>query len=138
MAPRRSRRSASGSRRVPEDFDGALDQPTIDSLLDSLGGDAEFMTELIDTYVADAPAQLDGLRAGLAAEDADALVRPAHTLKSSSASLGALRLAERCRQLEASAKSGSLDGAAASIAGIEAEVGRVVDALEALKRTLAA
>jgi HPt (histidine-containing phosphotransfer) domain-containing protein len=123
---------------VPEDFDGALDQPTIDSLLDSLGGDAEFMTELIDTYAVDAPAQLDGLRAGLAADDPDALVRPAHTLKSSSASLGALELAERCRQLEASAKSGSLDGAAASIAAIEAEVGRVIDALEALKRTLAA
>jgi HPt (histidine-containing phosphotransfer) domain-containing protein len=123
---------------MPENHDGALDQPTLDALLDSLGGDTEFMAELIDTYVGDAPVQVDGLKAGLAAGEAEAIMGHAHTLKSSSASLGALELAERCRQLESSARSGRLDGAAAAIAAIETELQRVIAALEARKATISA
>jgi HPt (histidine-containing phosphotransfer) domain-containing protein len=123
---------------VPDELDQVLDRATIESLMDSVGGDAEFMAELIDTYVADAPEQLEALNASLAAGDAEGLVRPAHTLKSASASLGALGLAERCRQLELAAKSGALDGAAESIEGIAAELGRVVSALGRAKRSYAA
>jgi two-component system sensor histidine kinase/response regulator len=123
---------------VPDELDGVLDQASLDSLMDSLGGDAEFMTELIDTYVADVPLQLEALRAALAANDVAAVVRPAHTLKSASASLGALGLAERCRQLESSATAGSSEGAAQTIERIAAEVERVVQALYQLKRSFAA
>ena len=121
-----------------DELDGALDQATLEGLLDSVGGDAEFMVELIDTYLADAPEQLESLRAAMAGGDVTGLVRPAHTLKSASASLGALGLAERCRQLELSAKTGSLEGAAQAIDGIAAEVDRVVNALERAKRSFAA
>ena len=118
---------------MPDDVDNVLDQATLESLMDSIGGDAEFMTELIDTYLADAPDQLDALKASIADRDVDGLVRPAHTLKSASASLGALGLAERCRQLELAAKAGSIEGAAESIDGIAAELERVVTALERAK-----
>ena len=120
---------------MPDDFDPVLDQATIESLMDSVGGDAEFLAALIDTYVADAPQQLETLNASLAAGDVAGLVRPAHTLKSSSASLGALVLAERCRQLELSANAGSLDGARESIEGIAGELVRVVAALEHTKQS---
>ena len=123
---------------MPDQLDEVLDQATLESLMDSVGGDAEFMAELIDTYVADAPQQLEALNASLAAGDVDGLVRPAHTLKSSSASLGALRLTERCRQLELTAKAGSLDGATESIEGIAAELELVVAALEHTKRSFTA
>jgi HPt (histidine-containing phosphotransfer) domain-containing protein len=123
---------------VPDDLAVVLDQATLESLMDSVGGDAEFMTELIDTYITDAPQQLEALNASLAAGYVDGLVRPAHTLKSSSASLGALGLAERCRQLELAAKSGSLEGVTESIEGIAAELERVVTALERTKRSYAA
>ena len=118
---------------MPDQLDEVLDQATLESLMDRVGGDAEFMAELIDTYVADAPQQLEALNASLAIGDVDGLVRPAHTLKSSSASLGALRLTERCRQLELTAKAGSLDGATESIEGIAAELELVVAALEHTK-----
>ena len=88
--------------------------------------------------LADAPEQLEALNASLAAGDVAGLVRPAHTLKSASASLGALGLAELCRQLELAAKAGSLEGAAESIEGIAAELERVVTALEHTKRAFAA
>jgi HPt (histidine-containing phosphotransfer) domain-containing protein len=123
---------------VPDEPEDVLDQATLDSLLESVGDDVEFLAELIDTYVADAPEQLEALHAALAAGDAAELVRPAHTLKSASASLGALGLAERCRLLEASAKTGSLDGAAQAVDGIAAEVQRVMNALERTKRSFAA
>jgi histidine phosphotransfer protein HptB len=122
---------------MPDGAAEVLDQATLDELLDSLGGDAEFLAELIDTYVADAPEQVEAMRTALADADPEALVRPAHTLKSSSASLAALGLAERCRQLEASAKAGQLDGAASAVAEIADDVERVIAALEHAKQTAA-
>lgn len=132
------RRNGSERRPVPDALDHVLDQGTLESLMDSVGGDAEFMIELIDTYLADAPEQLQALNTSLAAGDGEGLVRPAHTLKSASASLGALGLAERCRQLELAAKAGSLEGAAGSIEEIAAELERVVGALEHTKRSFVA
>jgi HPt (histidine-containing phosphotransfer) domain-containing protein len=123
---------------MPDAADSVLDQPTLEALFESVGGDAEFFAELIDTYVADAPVQVDSLRAALEAGDVEALVRPAHTLKSSSASLGAMGLAEQCRQLEHAARGGSLDGAAGAVEAVAAEVDRVAAALEQTKRSFAA
>jgi HPt (histidine-containing phosphotransfer) domain-containing protein len=120
---------------MPDAADGVLDRPTIEALFESVGGDQEFLAELIDTYVADAPVQVGSLRLALAAGDIEALVRPAHTLKSSSASLGALGLADQCRQLELAAKAGSLDGAGDSIEEIAGELERVLGALEHTKRS---
>jgi HPt (histidine-containing phosphotransfer) domain-containing protein len=110
-----------------------LDQVAFDELFDSVGGDAEFLAELIDAYLADAPVQIGAIQAAIVAADAEAAVRPAHTLKSASASLAALGLAEHCRRLERSATAGSLDGAAETLDSISAEFDRVAEALELAK-----
>ena len=57
----------------------------------SAGTTSASSRELVDAYLAEAPAHLDAIEAAVAAGDAAALVRPAHTLKSSSATLGAMR-----------------------------------------------
>lgn len=119
---------------MPDPVDGVLDQATLDALVDSLGGDVEFLAELIDTWLTDAPAQVAALREALVAGDVAALVRPAHTLKSSSASLAAFRLAEQCRELEASARAGSLDGAVSAVDAIAAESTRVAEAFDQVKQ----
>ena len=69
------------------------------------------------------------MRDAAEADDANALVRSAHTLKSTSASLGAQRLVEICRALEAEAREGALERAGARIQEAEAEYGRVVAGL---------
>jgi HPt (histidine-containing phosphotransfer) domain-containing protein len=51
-----------------------------------------------------------------AARDAAAIVRPAHTLKSSSAALGALRLAQIAREIEMSGRDGNADGLEGAVA----------------------
>jgi HPt (histidine-containing phosphotransfer) domain-containing protein len=122
---------------VPEPMVEVLDQVAFDDLFESIGGDAEFLAELIDSYLADAPVQIEELRTAIAADDAVAAVRPAHTLKSASASLAALGLAEHCRRLERSATAGSLDGAAETVESISAEFERVADALERAKSRVA-
>ena len=88
----------------------ALDVGVIDGLRASVEGDTAFVVELIEAYLADSAAQLEAIEQAWSAGDAEALVRPAHTLKSASATLGAMPLSVAARTLESAARSGSLDG----------------------------
>lgn len=95
-----------------------VDETVLDELRTSVGGDDAFVRELIEAYLADSGAQLDRIEAALAADDAEALVRPAHTLKSSSATVGAMKLSALARTLEMAGRSGSLgDEATRAAAG---------------------
>ena len=77
-----------------------LDQAVLDELRAATGDDEAFIADLIETYIAEGATNLDGMVAAAAAGDPAAIVRPAHTLKSSSASVGATRLSAICRQFE--------------------------------------
>jgi two-component system sensor histidine kinase BarA len=102
--------------------ESSIDRPTFENMRDAVGGDLEFMAELVAAFDADAPVQVASMKAALDLGDVAAIVRPAHTLKSSSASLGALELADRCGALEATARSGSMEGVAVAVADIERAV----------------
>ena len=73
------------------------------------GGDPEFVAELVELFVQQAPRQLSAARAALDVGDRDAVAKAAHTLKSSSGYLGARRLAELCVQLERRAREDEAD-----------------------------
>lgn len=92
-----------------------LDPSALEHLLEITGGDLAFVDELIDTYLDDAVGQLDDMRQAAAAGDAAAMVRPAHSLKSTSANVGAVDLAELCRALEADSRTGTVADAAARV-----------------------
>jgi FOG: HPt domain len=85
-----------------------LDTAAFAHLLEITGGDLEFVDELIDTYLEDAIVQLDAMRQAADAGDAAAMVRPAHSLKSNSANVGATALVELCRSLETDGRSGTV------------------------------
>ena len=110
---------------------GPLDTEALERLFEITGGDQAFFDELVDTYLDDGEAQLTAMRQAAASDDAEALMRPAHTLKSSSANVGALALAEQCRSLEADARSGSVP----DMAG---RVGACGDAFTAVRTALLA
>ncbi len=80
--------------------DPILDETVLSNLSASVDGDRSFVVELIETFLADGPDQLTAIDAARAEDDAENLVRPAHTLKSSSAVLGAARLSAISRQIE--------------------------------------
>jgi HPt (histidine-containing phosphotransfer) domain-containing protein len=98
-----------------------LDDVALAELAASVGGDTAFVVDLIGTYLGDAPRQIAEIQAAAEAHDAAALVRPAHTLKSSSATVGAQRLSARARRLENAGREDALDAAAGDLAGLAAE-----------------
>ena len=93
-----------------------LDDDVINELRVSVGGDDGFVAELAATYLAEGPEHINAMEDAAARGDAAAVVRPAHTLKSSSAALGAMRLSEICRRIEHSARDGRADGLEAAVA----------------------
>jgi HPt (histidine-containing phosphotransfer) domain-containing protein len=78
----------------------AIDQGVLDELERSIGDDREFLRELVETYLDDAPVLIATVHEGIAAKDVERTNRAAHTLKSNSASLGALGLSAIARELE--------------------------------------
>jgi CheY-like chemotaxis protein len=84
-----------------------LEPAALRSLRD-LGG-AEFLAEVVETFLADAPALIATLRSSVERSDCEELRRAAHTLKSNGATLGAPGFAELCRTVEQDAKAARLD-----------------------------
>lgn len=75
-----------------------IDARIFTELQDSAG--ADFVAELVQTFLEDAPALLQTLRQALQSGDEAAFRRAAHTLKSNGNTFGALGLAELARELE--------------------------------------
>jgi HPt (histidine-containing phosphotransfer) domain-containing protein len=109
-----------------------IDRAVLDGLLDSVGGDKEFVGELLQVYFEDSPQLVAAMRSALAAGNADEFRRAAHSLKSNSANFGAMQLSRVCRGLEEMGKAGNLDGAADQVLAMESEYARVKSALEAI------
>jgi HPt (histidine-containing phosphotransfer) domain-containing protein len=73
----------------------------------------------------------------LAGELPEELRRAAHSLKSNSATFGAMTLADTCRQIEERGKAGELDaGVSSLIESARAEFDRVRDVLQATRAEL--
>lgn len=98
---------------------------------DQCEGEPDFVVELIDLYLQDAPAKLRELRIALACGDLETLGREAHSLKGGSASLGARRMAVVSEELELAAAGDATRDGLAILNDLEGEYGRVVAALEA-------
>jgi len=70
------------------------------------------VAELLETYFDDSSRLLVAMQEALSTGNAEDLRRAAHSLKSSSASFGALRLSNKCKELEDMGRAGALEGAA--------------------------
>jgi signal transduction histidine kinase/CheY-like chemotaxis protein/HPt (histidine-containing phosphotransfer) domain-containing protein len=106
----------------PAAANGSIDASIIGDLLDTMG--SEF-GDLVRVYLEDAPQQIVAIEAAAASGDAAAQVAPAHTLKSSSANIGATGLSELARGIEHAARAGVPTGPAEVAAGIRPEYERV-------------
>ena len=73
----------------------------MDSYYRVMGEDTDaFLIELIQTFLPNAQKLVDDMKSTLVRQDLVAFHRAAHTLKSSSASLGAMQLSDLAKQLE--------------------------------------
>jgi histidine phosphotransfer protein HptB len=80
---------------------------------------ADFIDELVDTFLEDAPKLFVELKAALKADNADSFRRAAHSLKSNSATFGARHLSEQARELEMMGKENKLTQVGGRLAAAE-------------------
>ncbi|HYN60915.1 MAG TPA: Hpt domain-containing protein [Rubrivivax sp.] len=106
--------------------DPVIDAATFAELQDTAG--ADFVGELVATFIEEAPQMLAELRAAQAGGSAEAFRRAAHSLKSNSHTFGAGRLGEMARTLEL----GGMPAGAAPLDALDAEYARVAAALQEL------
>ena len=110
-----------------------LDHSAIEAVrqLDPDGQD-RLLARLIALYRDDSSQLLADIDNGMKASDAEAIARAAHTLKSSSANLGATNVAAIARQIESSARNGDLNDMMSSITKLRAQRTVALSELEAL------
>lgn len=89
------------------------------------------MEQLVGIYLETSPEHLAALRTALAATDPDGVSHSAHTLRSSSVTIGARRLGELCRLTEQAASDDDLTLAGELAQALFAEYERVAVELEA-------
>ena len=87
---------------------------------------------IIRGFVAHAPTLMRELDEGLEANDVGRLVRPAHSLKSSSASVGAMRVAELAKTIEHAAREADMATASHGVLKLRTELAEALEELEAL------
>jgi HPt (histidine-containing phosphotransfer) domain-containing protein len=119
---------------APRTADGpAINQEVIQDLLEMMG--SEF-TDLVRVYLEDTPRSLAQLERAATEGGTEGLVAPAHSLKSTSANLGALGLSELAKRIEHGARLGALpDDPAALVAAAQSEFRRVADELRRITGT---
>ena len=88
------------------------------------------LLRVINIYLDAAPKLIGEIRAAVEIRDALRLQRAAHSLKSSSANLGAAKLSELCKELETMGRLGKLEGSALKLDVLEFEFDAVRNALE--------
>jgi HPt (histidine-containing phosphotransfer) domain-containing protein len=117
-----ARRSAAAIAAVT---DGPIDGRVLEQLREDLGG-IEPVRDVIATFLEKTPAILAELRDAAARADPEGVRRSAHTIKGTSATLGARHLAERSAEIERLGQAGG-----------GRESSKLVDSLEAAFRTAA-
>jgi histidine phosphotransfer protein HptB len=88
-----------------------IDSQTYEQLEAEMG--ADFMSELVDTYLKDTIRLMVELRQALSDQDAERFRRAAHTIKATSSTFGAVQLGASARELEMLGKENKLAEAAA-------------------------
>ena len=102
--------------------DSAIDQDVFAELKEATG--ADFVADLVMTFLDEAPGMIAELRAAQGAGDADRIRRAAHSIKSNANVFGASALAEVARGVE--------------LNGLGCDAGAVLDALDREFATAAA
>jgi HPt (histidine-containing phosphotransfer) domain-containing protein len=111
----------------------ALDPTVIDSLRQLTGeGEPEVVREVLTLFRDGAPARIAAIAGACCAGDAGALQRSAHEFKGASATIGAYRLQQCCRELEDAGRSGARDRGPALLEALDAEYARVNAAIAEL------
>jgi len=107
-----------------------IDPATFEALRDAMG--ADFLPELVQIYLDETPQIIEKLQQALAKQDCEAFRLAAHSIKSTSNSMGALPFGLLARELEMMGRAGSLEGAVGKVEGLLKAYDQVRESLEGL------
>jgi HPt (histidine-containing phosphotransfer) domain-containing protein len=93
-------------------------------------GADDFVTKLIDQYLAESTLRMTALKDAVERRDAPALRLATHSLKGTSSTVGANRMAAICGEMEKLARDTTFDGAPALVIELDDEFKRVRHALQ--------
>jgi signal transduction histidine kinase/two-component SAPR family response regulator/HPt (histidine-containing phosphotransfer) domain-containing protein len=110
-----------------DDQEGPLRLDVLDMLRGDLvmPGEGNEFQEIVDLFLGNAQRNCDAVRDALARGDRQTLELAAHSLKGSSSTMGATRMAALCATLEEIGHSGALDGAGPLVDRLDVEFGLV-------------
>jgi len=108
-----------------------IDKTTFDELKQMSGDD--FINELIDTFLEDAPKMINEIKAAHSSNNAEVFRRAAHSMKSNAATFGATQLAALSRELEVIGKEERLTETGDRLTSLEEAYASVRDELKRLK-----
>ncbi len=122
---------------VPDSGEPDVDPTVLVALTERLGDRAEdFRRTLVTTFRDEAAGRVSEMDQAVLAGDVDGVTRTAHTLKSSSAALGAMRLSAFCTELEADLRAGVERDLASSARELHGLLGRAEARLTELWPTI--
>jgi two-component system sensor histidine kinase/response regulator len=96
-----------------------------DEVLERLGGDADFLDELLELYRKELTAKRKAVGKALAKRDKHALRELGHGLKGASASLSLPGMSEAAFALETAGREGDIDAARTALEKLDAEFARL-------------
>ena len=108
-----------------------IDRATYDELKETAGED--FVDELVDTFLDEAPRLLDDLRGAYEKRDAEVFRRTAHSLKSNGNTFGAKNFAAMAKDLELGGVNPVAQAGGAPIDALAEEFRQVAAALKELR-----
>jgi PAS domain S-box-containing protein len=105
---------------------GGIDDSTFRQLQEMIGEDSiPLLLDLINTYLEDSQHLINIVEEAIAHQDSQQIYHAAHTLKSSSATLGALKLSQICVTLESKARKGIIEGITELLSQLQTEYQQV-------------
>jgi len=111
--------------------ESVIDKAVYEELQETAG--AEFVDDLVDTFLEEATGMLAELRSARADNHADRFRRAAHSLKTNSNTFGAMKLGAAARDLELKGLDADPARDVAAIAALEVEYKRAAAALKDLR-----
>ena len=132
-----------GQEPVMPEFDQPSSASIDSSVLDGLSelqetGSHNLVQRVVQAYLENSEELAMQLHAAIDSADAESVTKTVHTLKSSSANVGALKLAGLCKTLETAGRQSDLSRAAELHQQIQQEYEQVIDALKLRMKAVAA
>ncbi len=130
--PRRAKAKHSAQKNRRIDGETELDRAALERI-EALqrAGTPDIVVKVLGMYLENSPKLVNDIEQAAQRQDTEALHLAAHTLKSSSATLGATALAELCKQLEALGRQGGQQQTGGQVAKLRREYEAVCKVLRA-------